>query len=176
MRFFIPIILVVVSFASFFWFIDPTYQTIKELKREEAIFAEALDNSKELQAIRDQVLSEYNAISPGDRDLLLKLLPNTVDNVRLVRDIDGIALRHGMTLRSVRVEVGEQDRSVGPTIKNYGTATVSFIVSAQYRSFLAFLSELERSLRLVDIVNIAFVSSDQDLAEYQVSVKTYWLK
>ncbi len=176
MRFLIPSILLVASFASFFWFVDPTYQTIKDLKREAALFTEALDNSKELQQIRDQVLSEYNAISPADRDLLLKLLPNTVDNVRLVRDIDGIALRHDMTLRSVRVEVGEQDRSVGPAIRTYGTATVSFTVSSPYRSFLAFLGELERSLRLVDIVSVSFVSSDADLAEYQVSIRTYWLK
>ena len=163
MRFFIPIILLAVSFSAFVWFIDPAYQTIKELTRDAAVFDEALGNSKELQAIRDRVLSEFNAITPNDRDLLLKLLPNTVDNVRLVRDIDGIASRHNMTLRSVRVELGEDDRSVGPSVRIYGTATVSFAVSAQYRPFLSFLAELERSLRLVDIIHIAFVSSDQDV-------------
>ena len=176
MRFFIPIILLAVSFSAFVWFIDPAYQTIKELTRDAAVFDEALGNSKELQAIRDRVLSEFNAITPNDRDLLLKLLPNTVDNVRLVRDIDGIASRHNMTLRSVRVELGEDDRSVGPSVRIYGTATVSFAVSAQYRPFLSFLAELERSLRLVDIIHIAFVSSDQDVSEYQVSISKYWLK
>jgi len=176
MRFLIPIILLAVSFSAFVWFIDPAYQTIKTLSEDVAVFNDALDNSKELQSVRDQVLSEYNAISAVDRELLSKFLPNTVDNVRLVRDIDNIAALHGMTLRNVRVELGEEDRSVGPSVRTYATAAVSFVVSAQYQSFVAFLQELERSLRLVDITSISFGASDQDLAEYQVTIRTYWLK
>lgn len=176
MKFFIPIILLVASFSAFIWFIDPAYQTIQTLSADAEVFNDALNNSKELQAVRDQVLKEYNAISATDIDMLLKLLPNTVDNVRLVRDIDGIASLHGMTLRGVRVELGEEDRSVGPSARSYGAATISFVVSAQYQSFVSFLADLEKSLRLVDITNVSFGASDLDLAEYQVSIKTYWLK
>lgn len=176
MRLLIPIIFLAVSFSAFVWFIDPAYQEIKTLSTDAEVFNDALDNSKELQAARDQVLSEYNMISAADRDLLLKLLPNTVDNVRLVRDIDGIAARHGMTLRNVRVEVGEEDRSVGPSVRQFGVATVSFAVASSYKEFVAFLAEMERSLRLVDIVNVTFVPADQDLSEYKIAIKTYWLK
>lgn len=176
MRFFIPIILLIVSAAAFFWFIDPAYKDIQGLKKEAGLFNEALNNSAKLQGIRESVREEFNAISLQDHEMLSKLLPDTVDNVRLVRDIDSIASSHGMTLRNVRVEVGEEGNTVGPSAKLYGTATVSFSVSAPYNSFVSFLKDLEKSLRLVDITNISFSASEKDLTEYQVSVRTYWLK
>lgn len=177
MKIFIPIVLLSLSITAFFLFIDPTYKETKELRRELALFDSALDNSKELQKIRDAIVEEYNnAISPSDKELLSKFLPNTVDNVRLVRDIDSIAAHHGLALRNVRVEFGESVGEVGPSTRSYGTATVSFAVAASYPFFLAFLSDLERSLRLVDIVSVSFTASDQDLSEYQIGVRTYWLK
>ena len=176
MKILIPIILLVLSGSAFFWFIDPAYQETKGLDHELSLFNDAIDNSKKLKEIRDSVVGEYNAISPADRELLLKFLPNTVDNVRLVRDIDSIAFHHGLTLRNVRVDVGEGTSVVGPSTRTYGVATVSFATHAAYRSFLAFLSDLEQSLRLVDIVTVGFSASDQDLSEYQISIRTYWLK
>lgn len=177
MKFLISIILVSAAGALFILFTDPAYQEIKELRSQAAVYNDALANSAELQKVRDAVLSEYNTIAPSDRELLAKLLPDTVDNVRLVRDIDGIASRHGMTLRDVQVEVGDSSATtVGGAGPPYNSALVTFTVNAPYQALVDFFVELERSLRLVDIVSLTFVSTDDDLAEYQISIRTYWLK
>ena len=126
----------------FFLFTDPTYRDIKSFRAQASVFESALSNAKELQKVRDTILADYNSISPQDRDRLLKLLPNTVDNVRLVRDIDNIAARHDMTLRSVRVDIEKDANAVGPTTRQYGSAIVSFTVSAPYAALLAFLPNL----------------------------------
>jgi hypothetical protein len=83
-RLIIPIVLVVITVGLFLGYIDPTYQQVKELRVEEKTFDEALDQSRELQKIRDTLLSRYNTFSQEDLSRLEKLLPDHVDNVRLV--------------------------------------------------------------------------------------------
>jgi len=175
MKFLLPIILLVASGVIFFGFVDPAYTKITELRAEEKLFNEALDNSAELQKIRDSLRDEYNTFSTSDLDKLKKLLPNNVDNVRLVRDLDGIASQYGMSLYNVNIEV-QEGGGIEPTAKKFGSVNVVFTVRGSYDTFLAFLRDLEKSLRIVDIVSVSFTAAEQDLYEYKVSLRTYWLK
>ena len=176
-RFLLPIILLVASATLFFTFIDPTYNQIIELQKDEARFSEALDNSKQLQQIRDGLLEKYNAIPTEDIDRLEKMLPDTIDNVKLIRDIDGVANKYGMSLRNVKIAVTDKNISViGPDTNTYDSVNLTFSVSGPYKTFIAFLHDMESSLRLVDVVSIKFSSSKADLYEYNVTIKTYWLK
>lgn len=176
MRFLIPVILLIVSGVAFFLFIDPTYSEIRELQSEEELFGEALDNSKELQKVRDDLLGQYNGFSSNDLQRLEKMLPNSVDNVRLVRDLDGIAADHGMTPRNVTVQISEENTQAGPREGSLGSVLITFNVNGSYETFQSFLQDIEKSLRLMDVVNVSFVASEQNLYEYNVSIRTYWIK
>jgi len=105
-------------------------------------------------------------------------MPNAVDNVRLVRDIDGIASKYGMTLRSVSVSfVGNSvEQQIGAQDEPIGMVDLSFTVTAPYRIFLNFLRDLEKSLRIIDVLSLSFSASQKDLYEYNMTVRTYWLK
>ena len=176
MKFLVPTILLVVSGIAFFGFIDPAYKKIGDLRKEAALFNEALENSEKLQQIRDTLLEKYNSFSTRDLERLEKLIPNNVDNVRLVRDLDGIASQYGMSLRDVKVETLEKSAGLGPDTLAVGTVIVSFTVSGPYDAFLSFLRDLERSLRIVDVSSVSFLSSEEDFYEYKMSLRTYWLK
>jgi len=178
MKFFLPIIFLIASGALFFMFIDPTYSDVKKLQQEKNLFDEALDNSKKLQQARDSLLSVYNSFSVSDLDRLEKMMPNAVDNVRLLRDIDGIALKHGMVMNNVAVSfVGASgNQQIGAQEEPIGMIDLSFTVSAPYRIFLNFMKDLEKSLRIIDVTNVSFSSSEKDLYEYSVVIRTYWLK
>src|SRR3989344_1966049 len=91
MRFFFPIIFLAGAVGLFFWFIDPTYAQIKELRVEEAEFDNALTRARDLKEVRDELIKRYNAFLPSDISRLKKLLPDHVDNVRLIIDLDSIA-------------------------------------------------------------------------------------
>ncbi|MCR4330730.1 MAG: type 4a pilus biogenesis protein PilO [Patescibacteria group bacterium] len=178
LRFFIPILLFAASGTLFFGYIDPTYSSIRERAQEEALFDSALNNTKELQTLRDELRSKYNTFSTSDLDRLVKMVPNNVDNVRLVRDIDGIASKYGMSLYNTVVGVIETDTSrvnVSDS-SGYGSVLLTFSVTGPYKTFLNFLKDLEKSLRIVDVVEVTFVSSEKDLYEYRISLQTYWLK
>lgn len=169
---------VAASLVIFFWYVNPTYGTIQKLRAEQSQFDEALNKSKELQAVRDTLLSKYNKFSAADVARLEKLLPDGVDNVKLVLDIDNIASRYGLRIRNVTVESGTQkdQRIIAPDTGPTGSVLLSFTIAASYATFVQFLKDLEQSLRLTDINSVSFTTNAGDLTEYRVSLKTYWLK
>ena len=180
MKTLLPIVFILIAGAIFFGFIDPSYKRVQTLRVEEARFDQALTRSRELQQTRDQLLSRYNTLSPNDIDRLEKLLPDNIDNVRLILDLDTIASQFGMRVRNIsisaigpRVESGRVDTG---SENGFGTLMLSFSVTTTYEKFRTFLESLERSLRLVDVTNVSFASVQSGLYDYQVSIKTYWLK
>lgn len=171
------IIMVLASFGLFFAYVDPTYSEIKVLQGEKADYSRALANSKALQAERDKFLERYNAIDAGDRERLIKALPDNIDNVRLIIDIDEVAKKYGMRIRNFSASAVEESQVIGSDSGLYGTLTLSFTTTASYNTFLAFSKALEQSLRVIDISAISFSSSDTNpLYDYNVTIKTYWLK
>lgn len=177
MRGIFSIIAVLVAIGLFYWYIDPTYAVIKNLRAQQATLDAALDRSLELQQARDQLLSKYNTFSPQDLDRLEKLLPDHVDNVRLILDLDGIASRYGMRVRNVSIQEQKQRaNAIGTDESPFESLVLSFTVTGGYDTFRQFVSDLEKSLRIVDIVGINFAANDTGVYDFTISLRTYWLK
>jgi Tfp pilus assembly protein PilO len=174
----ISILLIAASLGGFFMYVDPTYMEIKKAQAEKAEYTRALDNSKKLQAERDRFLEKYNAVAAEDMASLLKLLPDNIDNVRLIIDIDEMAKDHNLPISGFKAEaLAEDSKTIGASRTSYGTLTLSFSISASYNAFLAFMRDLEKSLRILDITAISFNASDtSSVYDYKVTIKTYWLK
>lgn len=177
-KFFLPVFLLIAAIGLFFGYIDPTYGKVEILRIEEQKFDEALNKSKELQKIRDVLLSQYNSFSTNDLSRLEKLLPDNVDNVRLTLDIDGIASKYGMRIRNVVTSKssGNKAGAIGPSGKPYETVTLSFTVVASYENIISFLKDIEKSLRIVDVTELSLRDSTGNLYEYKIRVETYWLR
>lgn len=175
-----PIVIFTISLGIFFGYTDPTYSKIVEQKKLEAEYVEALSKSRELQDIRESLLAEYNAFKAEDISRLERLLPDNIDNVRLIMEIDALAKDHGLSVKNLSVKEdakpSESGKIVGPDTSEYSSVTLDFLVPASYEDFQVFLADLEKSLRLVDVIAINFRGTSSDFDEYKVSIKTYWLK
>lgn len=176
----LSIILIIISVGVFVTFVDPVYSDIRDLRRDVSQFDEALNKSKELQAIRDSLLGRYNTFSSSDLDRIEKLLPDNVDNVRLILDLDGIASKYGILVRDVSIneDVTERGEDVVVTEKTFGKIELSFSVTAPYNEFKKLMRDLEQSLRLVDLKKLSFrpKESNPDLIDFNLTITTYWLK
>lgn len=177
----VSIILILASIGLFFGYIDPTYSGaggIKDLQAQKADYDKALDNSKALQAERDKLLQKFNSLDQTDKDKLVKLLPDNIDNVRLIIDIDNIARTHGMRIRNFTTDTGDKKETIGKDTAPYGTLTLTFSTTASYPVFLQFLSDLEHSLRIINVTGIQFTpgTATGPIYDYDVTVQTYWLK
>jgi Tfp pilus assembly protein PilO len=183
------IILIVLAIAIYFTFTSGKIEELKAIQSVNAQYQEAIDNAGKLVEVRDSVLSAYNSISETDRQRLNKLVPDNVDNVRLIIDVkDDIAARHGLVLKSIKTaspEAGEGGAGVNPETgeplpvssqDKYGVVSLSFSVTTSYENFLNFLKDLEASLRIMDVSKLTIVANDQGTYDFGVEVKTYWLK
>jgi hypothetical protein len=109
------------------------------------------------------------------------MLPNNIDNIQLILEIDNIASGHGLQVENIAVEEQPENNANsannamrGGATNPYDSANLSFTVRTSYTTFLNFLRDLERSLRLVDIANLGVVPGETAF-EYHVTLKTYWL-
>lgn len=171
-----PIILLLVAVALFFGYTGPAYRGTAEVRTEISSYDQALSQSRVLQERRDELLTAYNLFDAGNLERLKKLIPDNVDSVRLIMDIDAIASKYGMELREVAPSQVSLEQAGEQADSELGSMDLSFAVSTTYDNFKMFLEDLERSLRLIEVTNISFSSSSEDLYEYRVTIKTFWLR
>src|SRR3989344_88299 len=178
LRYFIIFVFLAASFALFVSFIDPLYKDVKMIQANIVQLNDAINNSRQIQEIRDVLIKRFDSISSKDLDKIKKVLPDHVDNIRLILEVDRIASEHGLVMRGVRVLAGEIDprKTLGPDEGLYGTTGLDVTVAGSYGSFVDFLEDLERGLRIVDIRTISFSAAPLDFNQYTVGLKTYWLK
>lgn len=167
--------------------IKPRYDNLKTIKEEVAASNASLSTAGKLKSSREELIEVYNSIPKADLDNLKTLLPDTVDNIRLIIQIDSLASKNGLsTLRSIDYKAIEEKKSSTTATEAakspYGEFVVSFQTVGQYSNFLAFLSDLEQNLRLVDVTAVEFISNEGSTSglannlTYKVTLKTYWLR
>ena len=191
------IILIIVSVGIFFFFIDKEYKKVQQLNVEIEQNDKIIEVANRLKSKKDELNDKFNQISQSEKIELEKLLPDTVDNVRLIIDINNIAEQFGIVIRDINISTKETSASESKKIvsqksnfdgvlqendikyvdtSKIGVITFSFSVSAKYEVFLEFLKQLEESLRLVDIRNMQISRGSGVFYEYRVTLDTYWLK
>lgn len=181
-RLLVPGLLIAAAIGLFVLYTNPTYQEIKGLVAIEASYDDALEKSAQLRQLRDKLLATRASFAETDVQKLSRVLPDNVDNIRLIIDINNIASRHRLTLSGVALgEAGSgavqaNTLSVGPSDSDTGEVTVGFGVSATYDDFLSFLQDLEHSLRIVDVTKITFGGGNTSLSTYAFEIRTYWLR
>ncbi len=190
MRYIFLLLLIGLSIGTFVLVIGPRYTEVKAMRADVANFGSRLETAKKLKASREQLIARYNSISKVDLDNLKTLLPDSVDNIRLIIQLDSLATKNGLSsLRNVQYDTTKTDQAVpgkpdpsGTTQKPYGEFSISFDTTGQYKNFLSFISDLEQNLRLVDVGTVTFSqagAADRGLTDslkYSVTLKTYWLK
>jgi Tfp pilus assembly protein PilO len=193
MRLIFPMIIVAASIGLFVSYTNPMFQSLKSLRTSFAAYDEALSNSKKLLDIRNELTDKYNALLPQDRRKLETLLPDNIDNIRFILDIEEIARPYGMRPRDVEFDPNAEENSqkqtpqttpgqIAAQTKSYGEFELDFSVIGTYQEFLGFVGDLERNLRLIDIISVDFSSVENTLTplsneyKFNLRVKTYWLK
>lgn len=188
----LSIIFIGASIMIFTLYVRPTYDQIQDNRALVAGFDEALAKTREIQELKNSLLSRYNLFAGNNLERLQKMLPDHVDNVRLVLDMDGIASKYNIRIQNVEVQStpdGRTDRNSiilnGGVAENrpYRSLNLQFEVLATYDDFVLLMRDLETSLRIVDLTSlsvrprndVASAGTSAPLYSFGVSLRTYWL-
>lgn len=174
--------LILISAGLFYMFINPQYQEIKSLRAEASEYKAVLDDIMLLENRRDELLKKYQSMPKSEIERINKALPDHVDTVKLAMDFDAIAARYGISIKSIETSSESQNNNNQANIiqpfsgKPFDTVNVSFSFVSTYDNFRKFMNDIEKSLRIIDIDSMSFVTNETGLYDYHISIKTYWLK
>lgn len=183
-------ILVVLAVGVYLTFTRDKWVEVKAVQTVNGQYSKAIENANRLIRVRDDVLAKYNAITVADQDRLDKMLPNTVDNIRLIIDLNSVAGRRGVNLSNVKASASSEASAMNeagtasfvsaepgliPT-PVLDTVNLSFGVSAPYREFVAFMRDLEANLRVMDLTHLSVAVGEGGTYDFGVELKTYWLR
>ncbi|MFH0755228.1 MAG: hypothetical protein V1910_00990 [bacterium] len=191
MNLILPIILIITSLIIFFGYVNPNYKNTTNqnatdysksgvlfLKDELANYDKILNSSTKIVSQRDILIAKKNTITETDKTKLERLLPSNIDNIRLIIEINKII--EGRNLIAKNISVGDMMKTSNDTIGenniSYGTLSLKFTVNSTYNNFLNLLQDLENNLRLLDITDISFNSTNSGFYDFNISLNTYWLK
>lgn len=175
---FTPLILIIVAIAGGFFYIRPQYTEIQALRQESMQYDDLLLQAQELKSIHAELEEKRKSISADDLDRLSKLVPEKIDTARLILDIDGIGSRYAIGMKNIQIgDIVADEVRPGELPKPYGATAISFAFQTSYEGMVAFVRDLEESLRMVDVVDITLAEGEEDspFFNYTITLQAYWL-
>lgn len=166
-------------------FLNPTGKSIAMLKDEKKRFLEAMQSAREAERRLAELIDRRTEITSEELARLNRLLPDKVDTIRLVVDMQGIAARHGMAVKDITFSGKGDGENASPgapaevssfEVPGLKSVSLSFGVRGPYVSLISFLSDVEKSLQPLEIVNLSFSSSDDGLYPYKFTLRTFYYR
>lgn len=194
----VSVVSLVIAGGVFFMYTESAYSNTQLLQANIDQHNQALDKAAELKKLQETLLSRFNAFNKDDVERLHKLLPDHVDNVRLILDLDHLASTFGMALQNVVISSPSSEGadksvigSIGAGKQKYDSLTMKFSTHGTYANFVAFMESLESSLRIVDLVALSLspeaptgvtkgtnapAAVSESSYKYDITIRTYWLR
>ena len=176
------ILLILASFSLYYLVIGPIWtgggpiwapaQGISTLMSQDKQYKDTISSADNLSTQGEKLKSQYKAVSDETKQKLAIMVPQKIDKVRLLSEIDNIANQSGVALSNVSaIDIATID-------KLKGSYNISFSVKTTYTKFKEFMRNYENSLRLFTLESVNFTAPEKidDLTDFKVTLKTYYLK
>ncbi len=126
-----PFILILASVGMFLSYIKPTYndltgsidpagKSVQELQSEKKDYTDALEKAANIERVRSGLRDQFNKIAKPQQEQIEKMLPDHIDSVRLIIDINNIAAKYGTSVSNL---ILTSTGTVPPGGKTTGSAT-----------------------------------------------------
>ena len=203
----IPLLLVVGAVGLFIGYTQPTYgSSVASLKEEIRSFDTALLAAEQFKQKEVQLTQQRAALSQEQLARLEAFLPDSVDNVQLIVDLNSLAARSGVQLSQFDIAEGGSASDTASSATTAGmpqdggpgmgaapltpgntalalrssepTESLELSVSAtgSYAAFRTFLAGVEQSLRPLDVIELSVQDSETGVYTYDVTFRLYWLR
>lgn len=181
MRRIVPAFAILFAAGIFFGYVNPLWNgKIASTKAAIAQDDQALAAASEYQKRESELAAERNAIDPDALAKLERFLPDSVNNIGLILDLDALATRTGLALSSINVasargSAENQSSSASPT-NPVGSIDLTLNAKGTYAALEEFLKGVEQSERLLDVRELVVEGSSSGVYNYQLTARLYWLR
>ncbi len=107
----LPILFILIAIGLFFGYVNPTYTgPVAELREEIRSYDNALAAAKQFQEKEQQLIAARSSLPLEGVGRVEAFLPDSVDNVQLILDLNALAERSGITLSNFDVASGRTEQ------------------------------------------------------------------
>ena len=172
--------LILISVGMFFLFTRPMYASLSTILTQKQGYGETLEKVRSINELQKALSSQLGKLSAEEKEKVATLLPDSANITKFVSDVDAVASRHGISIDAVSYAETNKDSSAsvseGTVPEEFSSMTLDLSFSADYADIKAFVSDLERSLRIIDIRSISSDTGKAGIYKYKVVAEIYWLK
>ena len=182
----VPIVFLLLAGGIFFGYIHPTFTGVIAVSNEKVKGLDAaLVAAKRYEQKIAELGEDLKKLPPDGISRLEVFLPNTVNNVQLILDLDGLAARTGIQIDNFNTtdlpssvsgaDANGQSASFDDG-KPYESLDLTITATGSYAQMRSFLSGVETSLGLLDLVSLQISDSPSGVYKYEMSFRLYWLR
>lgn len=178
----IPLFILIGALALFFGHVQPEFNgTIAGLRAKISAYDKALAAAGQFSEKEKTITNQQSAIPSDDLMRIAKFLPDGVDNVQLIVDLNALASRSGVKLSNFNVAQPEEEsldagRAASDVVGPTRSLDITVKGIATYSAFRTFLDGVEHSLRPLDLVALSIQDSETGVYSYDMTFRIYWLR
>lgn len=181
----IQIVLIIISLVIIFTYIRPTFTEMKETQIETEEYKVALRSAEAFKQELASLLSEVDRFSTSELRLLERYIPDEIDTIATMRDIETILNNNNMGLNSLTSESTEEQDPVmmnpaqGQEFSNGNKSfelyvqTFELSASGTYEQFKMLLQDFEKNAYPLEISSIDFEPGEGTLYTFDITLETY---
>lgn len=179
----LPLLALFLSIGIFFVYVSPAWSgPIATTKANIASDNEALAAAERYKTQENELAKAKSDINQENLDRLETFLPDSVDNVRLILDLNALAAKSGLSLSNIDVakiaieNTSALDALPSASANTLGSANLTLSAVGTYKALQTFLDGIEMSERLLDVSDITFNGSETGIYTYKLTLRLYWLR
>ncbi len=172
------ILSIVIAILLYIFVIDQQLAQMSAVQIEIGEYQKAEEKYTEFQKKLDSLVAIKKQASVIENEKLDALVPEVVDDVKLIVDLENMAKSRGMLFGNISIDNAKDESSInssteiaiGPTLKS---TDISFAVIGTYEQFKQLLEDIEKSLVLLEVVELDFSVTQGVYQQYAVTVRAY---
>ncbi|PJE64712.1 MAG: hypothetical protein COU90_00355 [Candidatus Ryanbacteria bacterium CG10_big_fil_rev_8_21_14_0_10_43_42] len=176
-------------------FLRPELDRVSAIRSETVIVEEAIEKSREVIRLRDELLNRYNSVSSADIERIRNFLPAGANITEFLIDLEILIEQSGVIWENVSVDASSAVQNTARNqVSTIGNDTITggvpaipaasappdalvigVTVSGTYDEIKTLFDILERNVRLIDVTDVSFGKpGDDGIFTVTISMNTYY--
>ena len=154
--------LIGIAIAIGILYIKPTVEKIGVIEDQTAVYDEESRKVSEVNQMLTQKLSVVDSVTPADKENLLRYLPDTIDDITVMKDIVAIFNRNSVDVTDIIYAPSEESSPSDEEASKVDAAKHDFTLSTtlSYNELIGVLRALEVNSYLLQVTSLKLAVDD----------------
>jgi hypothetical protein len=176
---FVQIVMIAIAVGVVIFYVNPTVANIKQTQDLNQKYLDEINKVVTVNSLLQENVNQISSISRENKKALLRYLPDSVDEIAVLKDLSNIAARSLISPTSLEFigKVNNEDSSnydnLNLPVKDVEEFKFSFVADVTYAQLKSFLADLESNTYLIQINSLNILPGDADMLNIEVELQTF---